>query len=58
MYLFYTVAKLTYNKASTVVDISQQHSSKDFINYFTSKIDTIRDQIVAISYSIPSNSAL
>ncbi len=45
-YLFNTVAKLTKNKASTGVDISQQHSSNDFMNYFTSKFDTIRDQIV------------
>ncbi len=35
--------KLTKNKATTAVDISQQHSSNDFMNYFTSKIDTIRD---------------
>ncbi len=46
-YLFNTVAKLT-NKASTGVDISQHHSSNDFMNYFTSKIDTIRDQIVTM----------
>ncbi len=30
------------------VDTFQQHSSNDFINYFTSKIDTIRDQIVTM----------
>ncbi len=45
-YLFNTGAKLTKNKTSTSVDISQQHCSSDFINYFTSKIDTIRDQTV------------
>ncbi len=50
-YLFNTVAKLTKNKASTGVDISQQHSSNDFMNYFTSKIDTIRDQIVTMQPS-------
>ncbi len=50
-YLFNTVAKLTNNKASTGVDISQQHSSNDFMNYFTSKIDTIRDQIVTMQPS-------
>ncbi len=50
-YLLNKVAKLTKNKASTGVDIFQQHSSNDFINYFTSKIDTIRDQIVTILYS-------
>ncbi len=41
-YLFNTVAKFTKNKASTGVEISQQHSSVDFMNYFTSKIDTIK----------------
>ncbi len=41
-YLFNTVAKFTKNKASTGVEISQQHSSIDFMNYFTSKIDTIK----------------
>ncbi len=43
-YLFNTVAKLTKNKTSTSVDISQQHSRNDFRNYFTSEINTIRDQ--------------
>ncbi len=45
------MAKLTQNKASTGVDISQQHSSNNVMNYFTSKIDTIRDQIVTIQPS-------
>ncbi len=47
-YLFNTVAKLTKNKTSTGVDISQQHSSNDFMNCFTSKINTIRDQTVTM----------
>ncbi len=47
-YLFNTVSKLTKNKTSTGVDISQQHSSNDFMNYFTSKINTIRDHIVTM----------
>ncbi len=47
-YLVNIVAKLTKNKALTGVDIFQQHSSNDFINYFTSKIDTIRDQTVTM----------
>ncbi len=50
-YLFNAVAKLTKNKASTGVDISQQHSSSDVMNYFTSKINTIRDQIVTMQPS-------
>ncbi len=42
------MAKLTKNKTSTGVDISQQDSSNDFMNYFTSKINTIRDQTVTM----------
>uniref|UniRef100_A0A8C2DTD7 Reverse transcriptase domain-containing protein n=1 Tax=Cyprinus carpio TaxID=7962 RepID=A0A8C2DTD7_CYPCA len=50
-YLFKTVAKFSKNKASTSVDISQQHSNNDFMNYFTSKVDTIRDKIVTMQSS-------
>ncbi len=50
-YLFNTVAKLMKNKASTGVDISQLHSSNDFMNYFNSKIDTIRDKTVTMKPS-------
>ncbi len=39
------------NKASTGVDISQEHGSNDFMNYFTSKIDTIRDKILTMQPS-------
>ncbi len=46
-YLFNTVTKLTKNITSACADISQQHSSNDFMNYFTSKINTIRDQTVS-----------
>ena len=49
-YLFDTVAKLTRNKASTS-DVFKEHSSNDFMNYFTSKIDTIRDKIVTMQPS-------
>ncbi len=41
--LIFNTPKLTENKASTGVDISQQHSDK--------KIDTIRDQIVTMQPS-------
>ncbi len=51
MYSFNTMAKLTKNYASTGVDISQQHSSNDFMNYFTSKSNTIRDKIVTMQPS-------
>ncbi len=50
-YFFNTVAKLTENKTSTGVEISQQHSSNDFMNYFTSKINTNRDQTVTMQPS-------
>ncbi len=45
------MAKLTKNKASTGVDISQQHRSNDFMNYFTFKNCIIRDQIVTMQLS-------
>ncbi len=50
-YLFNTVAKLTKNKASTGVEISQQQSINGVMNYFTLKIDTMRDQIVTMEPS-------
>ncbi len=49
--VFNTVAKLRKNGTSTGVDISQQHSSNDFMNYFTSKINTIRDETVTVQPS-------
>ncbi|KAI2662341.1 Toxin RTX-I translocation ATP-binding protein [Labeo rohita] len=51
-YLFNTVAKLTKNKEPTDTDYAHQHSSNDFMSYFTSKIDTIRDKIVTMQPSI------
>ncbi len=41
------MAKLTKHNISNGVDISQ-HISYDFMNYFTSKINTIRDQTVTM----------
>ncbi len=35
---------MSKDKTSTGVDISKQYSSNDFMNYFTSKINSIRDQ--------------
>jgi len=42
--IFETVAKLTKKKASSS-EVSKQHSSNDFMNFFTFKIDNIRDKI-------------
>ncbi len=39
------------NRPKKHTDISQQHSSNDFMNYFTSKIDTFRDKIVTMQPS-------
>ncbi len=50
-HLFNTVVKLTKNITSAGADITQQHSSNDFMNYFPSKIETIRDKIVTIQLS-------
>ncbi len=50
-YLFNTVTKLMKIKASTCVGISQEHSSNYFMNYFTSKIDIIRDKILPMQSS-------
>ncbi|XDV21738.1 hypothetical protein PO909_026762 [Leuciscus waleckii] len=49
-YLFETVAKLTKKKASSP-EVSKQHSSNDFMNFFTYKIDTIRDKIITMQPS-------
>ncbi len=46
-----TVAKLMKNKASAGADISKQHSSNDFMNFFTPKIDTFRDKITTMQTS-------
>ena len=48
--LFEIVAKLTKNKSSTL-DVSKQHSSNDFMNFFTNKIDNIREKIIAMQPS-------
>ncbi|MCL5130610.1 hypothetical protein, partial [Algibacter sp. L4_22] len=49
-YLFDTVAKLTKDKASPS-DVCKQHSSNDFMNFFTCKIDNIRKKIITMQPS-------
>ncbi len=49
--LFNTVAKLTKNITSAGADITQLHSSNDFMNYFTSKIEILRDKTVTMQLS-------
>ncbi len=50
-YLFNTVTKLTKSNVPTGVGISQEHSSNDFMNYFTSKINTFSDKILTMQPS-------
>lgn len=42
MHLFDTEAKLTRYKALTSSDVSKQHSSSGFMNFFTCKNNTIK----------------
>jgi len=46
------VAKLTRNKASTP-DVSKQHSSNDIMNFFTCKIENIREKIIKVHCIVP-----
>ncbi len=50
-YLFNTVVTLTKKIRSAGADITQQQSSNDFMNCFTSKIETIRDTILTMQLS-------
>ncbi len=50
--LFSTVAKLVRNKASTEPDIPSQHNSNDFMNFFTDKIEIIRNKIGIMQSSV------
>ncbi len=45
------MAKLTKNITSAGADITQLHSSNDFMNYFTSKIEILRDKTVTMQLS-------
>ncbi|XP_077094295.1 uncharacterized protein LOC143746358 [Siphateles boraxobius] len=49
-YLFEKVATLTKKKASSP-EVSKKHSSNDFMNFFTYKIDNIRDKIITMQPS-------
>jgi len=54
------VAKLTKKKASSP-EVSKQHSSNEFMNFFTYKIDNIREILynyTAVYYSIAAGGAL
>ncbi len=57
-FLFYcTVARLTNKQMSADLNIPSQFNSNDFMNFFTDKIDNIRNTITNVDYSASSTSA-
>ncbi len=55
-FLFSTVARLTNNQTSPDLNIPSQFNSNDFMNFFTDKIDSIRNTITNVSYTSTSAS--
>ncbi len=51
-FLFSTVAKLTNNQTSPDLNIPSQFNSNDFMNFFTDKIDNIRNTNKCRFYSV------
>ncbi len=47
-FLFSTVARLTNKQISPNLNISSQCNSNDFMNFFTDKIDNIRNTITNV----------
>ncbi len=56
-FLFSTVARLTNNQMSPDLNIPSQFNSNDFMNFFTDKIDNIRNTITNVDSTASSNSA-
>ncbi len=56
-FLFSTVARLTNNQTSPDLNIPSQFNSNDFMNFFTDKIDNIRNTITNVDSTASSNSA-
>ncbi len=57
-FLFSTVARLTNKQMSPDLNITSQFNSNDFINFFTEKIDNIRNTITNVDSTTSSTSAL
>ncbi len=55
-FLFSTVARLTNNQTSPDLNIPSQFNSNDFMNFFTDKIDNIRNTITNVD-SIPDKTS-
>ncbi len=56
-FLFSTVARLTNNQTSPDLNIPSQFNSNDFMNFFTDKIDNIRNTITNVDSTVSRNSA-
>ncbi len=50
-FLFSTVARLTNNQTSPDLNIPSQFNSNDFMNFFTDKIDNIRNTITNVGFT-------
>ncbi len=56
-FLFSTVARLTNKQMSPDLNIPSQFNSNDFMNFFTEKIDNIRNTITNVDSTASSTSA-
>ncbi len=56
-FLFSTVARLTNNQTSPDLNIPSQFNSNDFMNFFTDKIDNIRNTITNADSTASRNSS-
>ncbi len=56
-FLFSTVARLTNKQMSPILNIPSQFNSNDFMNFFTDKIDNIRNTITNVDSTASSTSA-
>jgi len=56
-FLFSTVARLTNKQMSLELNIPSQFNSNDFMNFFTDKIDNIRNTITNVDSTASSTSA-
>ncbi len=56
-FLFSTVARLTNTHLSPDLNIPSQFNSNDFMNFFTDKIDNIRNTITNVDTTVFSTSA-
>ncbi len=56
-FLFSTVARLTNKQMSSDLNIPSQFNSNDFMNFFSDKIDNIRNTITNVDSTVSNTSA-